>query len=155
MPSQLPAHSPMAPKQIKPQISSAVAIRQSHWPLSMELSQPPNPHSGPSPPPSLRGSSGAAAVRRGKDACVCFLTLCLLTGSPQRLLRMDLPVADDNTVHFNSTLMALIRTALDIKIAKGTSPESFLFLFGRTRWQNRLRQAGFVPVHIFSRKKTN
>lgn len=36
-----------------------------------------------------------------------------------RLLRMDLPVADDNTVHFNSTLMALIRTALDIKIAKG------------------------------------
>lgn len=37
----------------------------------------------------------------------------------QRLLRMDLPVADDNTVHFNSTLMALIRTALDIKIAKG------------------------------------
>ncbi|XP_075381900.1 voltage-dependent P/Q-type calcium channel subunit alpha-1A isoform X5 [Mycteria americana] len=37
----------------------------------------------------------------------------------KRLLRMDLPVADDNTVHFNSTLMALIRTALDIKIAKG------------------------------------
>ncbi|KAM9784218.1 voltage-dependent P/Q-type calcium channel subunit alpha-1A isoform 8-T8 [Syngnathus typhle] len=36
----------------------------------------------------------------------------------KRLLRMDLPVADDNTVHFNSTLMALIRTALDIKIAK-------------------------------------
>lgn len=32
---------------------------------------------------------------------------------------MDLPVAEDNTVHFNSTLMALIRTALDIKIAKG------------------------------------
>ncbi|KTG05049.1 hypothetical protein cypCar_00004738, partial [Cyprinus carpio] len=42
-----------------------------------------------------------------------------LIGFPQRLLRMDLPVADDNTVHFNSTLMALIRTALDIKIAKG------------------------------------
>ncbi|XP_056608758.1 voltage-dependent P/Q-type calcium channel subunit alpha-1A isoform X5 [Triplophysa dalaica] len=37
----------------------------------------------------------------------------------KRLLRMDLPVADDNSVHFNSTLMALIRTALDIKIAKG------------------------------------
>uniref|UniRef100_A0A4W5KIQ7 Voltage-dependent calcium channel alpha-1 subunit IQ domain-containing protein n=1 Tax=Hucho hucho TaxID=62062 RepID=A0A4W5KIQ7_9TELE len=32
---------------------------------------------------------------------------------------MDLPVAEDNSVHFNSTLMALIRTALDIKIAKG------------------------------------
>ncbi|XP_034043666.1 LOW QUALITY PROTEIN: calcium channel, voltage-dependent, P/Q type, alpha 1A subunit, b [Thalassophryne amazonica] len=38
----------------------------------------------------------------------------------KRLLRgMDLPVADDNNWHFNSTLMALIRTALDIKIAKG------------------------------------
>lgn len=43
----------------------------------------------------------------------------LASGFLQRLLRMDLPVADDNTVHFNSTLMALIRTALDIKIAKG------------------------------------
>ena len=38
---------------------------------------------------------------------------------------MDLPVADDNTVHFNSTLMALIRTALDIKIAKGTVPKHY------------------------------
>lgn len=45
---------------------------------------------------------------------------------------MDLPVADDNTVHFNSTLMALIRTALDIKIAKGTTLKSynhFTFLY--------------------------
>jgi hypothetical protein len=43
---------------------------------------------------------------------------------------MDLPVAEDNSVHFNSTLMALIRTALDIKIAKGTtfSPPPFLSL---------------------------
>uniref|UniRef100_A0A6I8P6Y4 Voltage-dependent P/Q-type calcium channel subunit alpha-1A n=1 Tax=Ornithorhynchus anatinus TaxID=9258 RepID=A0A6I8P6Y4_ORNAN len=41
----------------------------------------------------------------------------------KRLLRMDLPVADDNTVHFNSTLMALIRTALDIKIAKGADKQ--------------------------------
>lgn len=38
---------------------------------------------------------------------------------------MDLPVADDNTVHFNSTLMALIRTALDIKIAKGMTGPFF------------------------------
>ena len=48
---------------------------------------------------------------------------------------MDLPVADDNTVHFNSTLMALIRTALDIKIAKGAEGlESFILpniLFSR------------------------
>lgn len=45
---------------------------------------------------------------------------------------MDLPVAEDNTVHFNSTLMALIRTALDIKIAKGRTLDSydhFAFLY--------------------------
>ncbi|XP_010083593.1 PREDICTED: voltage-dependent R-type calcium channel subunit alpha-1E-like, partial [Pterocles gutturalis] len=36
-----------------------------------------------------------------------------------RLVLMNMPVAEDMTVHFTSTLMALIRTALDIKIAKG------------------------------------
>lgn len=30
-----------------------------------------------------------------------------------------MPIADDNTVHFTSTLMALIRTALNIKLASG------------------------------------
>lgn len=51
---------------------------------------------------------------------------------PQRLLRMDLPVADDNTVHFNSTLMALIRTALDIKIAKGAEGSNPFFFTSLT-----------------------
>lgn len=42
---------------------------------------------------------------------------------------MNMPIADDNTVHFTSTLMALIRTALEIKLASGEklnaqSPES-------------------------------
>uniref|UniRef100_A0A8V5H9I5 Voltage-dependent R-type calcium channel subunit alpha n=1 Tax=Melopsittacus undulatus TaxID=13146 RepID=A0A8V5H9I5_MELUD len=37
----------------------------------------------------------------------------------KRLVMMNMPVAEDMTVHFTSTLMALIRTALDIKIAKG------------------------------------
>ena len=37
----------------------------------------------------------------------------------QRLVLMNMPVAEDMTVHFTSTMMALIRTALDIKIAKG------------------------------------
>lgn len=32
---------------------------------------------------------------------------------------MNMPIADDNTVHFTSTLMALIRTALNIKLASG------------------------------------
>lgn len=37
----------------------------------------------------------------------------------QRLVKMNMPIADDNTVHFTSTLMALIRTALEIKLASG------------------------------------
>ncbi|XP_062867334.1 voltage-dependent N-type calcium channel subunit alpha-1B [Trichomycterus rosablanca] len=37
----------------------------------------------------------------------------------KRLVRMNMPIADDNTVHFTSTLMGLIRTALDIKLASG------------------------------------
>ncbi|KAE8610451.1 hypothetical protein XENTR_v10012129 [Xenopus tropicalis] len=37
----------------------------------------------------------------------------------KRLVLMNMPVSEDMTVHFTSTLMALIRTALDIKIAKG------------------------------------
>lgn len=43
--------------------------------------------------------------------------LCL--PSSQRLVKMNMPIADDNTVHFTSTLMALIRTALEIKLASG------------------------------------
>lgn len=70
----------------------------------------------PSPLP-LPGGSGTPHFSKDTNFSHPFI----LTGSPQRLLRMDLPVADDNTVHFNSTLMALIRTALDIKIAKGTT----------------------------------
>lgn len=45
------------------------------------------------------------------------------TGSPvcpQRLVRMNMPISpEDLTVHFTSTLMALIRTALEIKLASG------------------------------------
>ncbi|KAJ8261081.1 hypothetical protein COCON_G00168040 [Conger conger] len=37
----------------------------------------------------------------------------------KRLVRMNMPIAEDSTVHFTSTLMALIRTALDIKLASG------------------------------------
>lgn len=33
-----------------------------------------------------------------------------------------MPIAEDNTVHFTSTLMALIRTALEIKLASGECP---------------------------------
>ncbi|XP_061585641.1 LOW QUALITY PROTEIN: voltage-dependent N-type calcium channel subunit alpha-1B-like [Cololabis saira] len=37
----------------------------------------------------------------------------------KRLVKMNMPIADDTTVHFTSTLMALIRTALEIKLASG------------------------------------
>ncbi|XP_069465799.1 voltage-dependent N-type calcium channel subunit alpha-1B isoform X3 [Ambystoma mexicanum] len=38
----------------------------------------------------------------------------------KRLVKMNMPISDQNlTVHFTSTLMALIRTALDIKLAAG------------------------------------
>ncbi|XP_070531532.1 voltage-dependent calcium channel type A subunit alpha-1-like [Ptychodera flava] len=36
----------------------------------------------------------------------------------KRLIRMNMPVSEDKTVHFTTTLMALIRTALNIKIVK-------------------------------------
>uniref|UniRef100_A0A3Q3KPH8 Voltage-dependent N-type calcium channel subunit alpha n=1 Tax=Mastacembelus armatus TaxID=205130 RepID=A0A3Q3KPH8_9TELE len=49
----------------------------------------------------------------------------------KRLVKMNMPIADDNTVHFTSTLMALIRTALEIKLASGErlklqNPESLM-----------------------------
>lgn len=39
--------------------------------------------------------------------------------NPQRLVLMNMPVDEDMSVHFTSTLMALIRTALEVKLAGG------------------------------------
>lgn len=75
------------------------------------------------------------------DLCTClFLSPRLLLirlplavslpPPPQRLVLMNMPVAEDMTVHFTSTLMALIRTALDIKIAKGEPGEEAVILEG-------------------------
>uniref|UniRef100_A0A3P9H3E9 Voltage-dependent N-type calcium channel subunit alpha n=1 Tax=Oryzias latipes TaxID=8090 RepID=A0A3P9H3E9_ORYLA len=44
----------------------------------------------------------------------------------KRLVKMNMPIADDNTVHFTSTLMALIRTALEIKLASGMVAQRLL-----------------------------
>eukprot|EP00063_Salmo_salar_P041148 XP_014015983.1 PREDICTED: voltage-dependent N-type calcium channel subunit alpha-1B-like isoform X14 [Salmo salar] len=44
---------------------------------------------------------------------------CMQKPSSTRLVKMNMPIADDNTVHFTSTLMALIRTALEIKLSSG------------------------------------
>lgn len=38
---------------------------------------------------------------------------------------MNMPVDEDMSVHFTSTLMSLIRTALDIKIARGQDYDYF------------------------------
>lgn len=51
--------------------------------------------------------------------CFWFMASSLCFHSSQRLVKMNMPIADDNTVHFTSTLMALIRTALEIKLASG------------------------------------
>lgn len=47
------------------------------------------------------------------------VALSPLVSFSQRLVKMNMPIADDNSVHFTSTLMALIRTALEIKLASG------------------------------------
>lgn len=49
----------------------------------------------------------------------CVYNAVLLCVNSQRLVLMNMPVDEDMTVHFTSTLMSLIRTALEIKIARG------------------------------------
>ena len=44
---------------------------------------------------------------------------------------MNMPVDEEMTVHFTSTLMALIRTALEIKIARGWNLSVLLFFLVR------------------------
>ncbi|XP_041854807.1 calcium channel, voltage-dependent, N type, alpha 1B subunit, a [Melanotaenia boesemani] len=44
----------------------------------------------------------------------------------KRLVKMNMAIAEDNTVHFTSTLMALIRTALEIKLASGMVAQRLL-----------------------------
>ena len=39
----------------------------------------------------------------------------------RKLIRMNMPVANDNTVHFTTTLFALIRESLSIKMGPGRS----------------------------------
>lgn len=77
---------------------------------------------------------------------ILFSVRCFLLSLAQRLVLMNMPVAEDMTVHFTSTLMALIRTALDIKIAKGK-------VGGVLRRQS---QAGFIvtSTHLLGRLRT-
>jgi len=39
----------------------------------------------------------------------------------QKLIRMNMPVAQDGTVHFSTTLLALIRESLYIRMGPGQS----------------------------------
>lgn len=65
----------------------------------------------------------ASTVCSDESVCGCFLSnvqwSILISPFSQRLVKMNMPIADDNSVHFTSTLMALIRTALDIKLGSG------------------------------------
>jgi voltage-dependent calcium channel R type alpha-1E len=56
----------------------------------------------------------------------CF-PLCPFHGHPQRLVLMNMPVDEEMSVHFTSTLMALIRTALEVKIARGQALANMLY----------------------------
>ena len=40
---------------------------------------------------------------------------------PQKLIRMNMPVTEAGTVHFTTTLFALIRESLSIKMGPGKS----------------------------------
>ncbi|KAK7939765.1 hypothetical protein WMY93_003091 [Mugilogobius chulae] len=142
-----------------------------HAPLTISVSPPSLPLTCMAPPThpcsSLHSSfqTNAAAYKKSSDEHDVFPALSPLcnaeilpTTTPnvashssplsrlpritQRLLRMDLPVADDNTVHFNSTLMALIRTALDIKIAK----EQPILIFIELRTHNPLGHFSVIAV---------
>jgi len=54
----------------------------------------------------------------------CCLSVVLLL---QKLIRMNMPVARDGTVHFSTTLLALVRESLDIKMGPGTRFARSLF----------------------------
>ncbi|XP_038071611.1 voltage-dependent calcium channel type A subunit alpha-1-like isoform X1 [Patiria miniata] len=76
---------------------------------------------------------------RNMEPPVGFGRNCPYRISYKRLIRMNMPVAKDKTVHFTTTLMALIRTALDIKIGK---------VADRDRHDRELREAvkNFWPM---------
>ena len=53
----------------------------------------------------------------------------------QKLIRMNMPVAEDGTVHFSTTLLALIRESLDIRMASGSQlicPSNLRYLLTAT-----------------------
>lgn len=51
----------------------------------------------------------------------CHLAIKLPLPFVQKLVRMNMPVAEDGTVHFTTTLFALIRESLMIKTGPGIS----------------------------------
>lgn len=66
--------------------------------------------------------------------------------TPQRLVRMNMPIAEDSTVHFTSTLMGLIRTALEIKLASGEYP------FGALRASHWHLSEAPLTVHLLQQR---
>uniref|UniRef100_A0A672ZDE2 Voltage-dependent N-type calcium channel subunit alpha n=1 Tax=Sphaeramia orbicularis TaxID=375764 RepID=A0A672ZDE2_9TELE len=73
----------------------------------------------------------------------------------KRLVKMNMPIADDNTVHFTSTLMALIRTALEIKLASDNEltvgkvyAALMIFDYYKQNRAKRLEQQHPSPCHL-------
>ena len=50
--------------------------------------------------------------------CVKYRGCCVSVGE-QKLIRMNMPVDDKGTVHFKTTLFALIRESLSIRMGPG------------------------------------
>lgn len=84
-------------------------------------------------------------LNQGVFQYICFLLALSLFSFTQRLVLMNMPVAEDMTVHFTSTLMALIRTALDIKIAKGQI----------SRWRREERGGGYNLSSCYKMEQLN
>lgn len=49
----------------------------------------------------------------------CELWSSFVVSPPQKLIRMNMPVAADGTVHFSTTLLALVRESLEIRMGPG------------------------------------
>ena len=56
---------------------------------------------------------------RAHAIVIIYTKTTQLTVVLQKLIRMNMPVARDGTVHFSTTLLALVRESLDIKMGPG------------------------------------
>lgn len=70
----------------------------------------------------------------------------------KHLIRMNMPVAEDGTVHFSTTLFALIRESLSIKMRPGTAKICrFCFFLIFFYFEKKIKKdSGFYPNFLKS-----